>query len=165
MVELWFYSGRLGNCMFMYAFTRILADALGVKASIPRGMDPPQFPQIFEDAKGTVVHTEKYNVGHDLINPRTVMSDNDNMVWFVEKNFTGGKAEGYKDQITINKILSTPDIYKKWLVILGNFELGENYYPYRNKLKQWFKFPEIDMSKIEFFKLHPELGNTNWFRV
>jgi hypothetical protein len=164
MTELWFYSGRVGNCMFMYSFTRLVADALDTKANLPKGTEITEFPLIKEDTANVVHHEDKYTIGDGLAeNLRTVKNENDNMAWFLEGTFSGKKIESYADQITINKILKTPDIYKKWLVLLGNFELGENYYPYRNKLRRWFKFPEIDMTKFEFFKLSPDLGKGNWF--
>lgn len=164
MVELWFYSGRLGNCMFMYAFTKIIANTLQVKANIPKGTEITEFPVIAEESKDVNFHMDKYDWGVDFNqNPKTVDSENDNMAWFIEPNFNGKKIEKYEDSITINKVLNTPDIDKKWIVLLGNFERGENYYPYRNILKKWFKFPEIDLSKVEFWKLHPELGESQYF--
>jgi hypothetical protein len=85
------------------------------------------------------------------------------MSWFIEEQFKGNEVKTYNDILTISKVLSTPDIKNKWIVTLGNFEIGEQYLPYRNKLKEWFKFPEINLSKFEFFKIHSELGNSNYY--
>jgi hypothetical protein len=165
MTELWFYSGRVGNCMFMYAFTRLVAHMLGHKANLPKGTEITEFPLIKEDSKGVEVHDHKYTVGGpELLEcARTVVNENDNMGWFIDPAFKGEPINSFFDLVTIKKIMNTPEVYRKWLVLLGNFELGENYYPYRNILRQWFKFPELDMTKFEFFKLHPELGKDNWF--
>jgi hypothetical protein len=164
MTELWFYSGRVGNCMFMYAFTRLAADLLETRYQVPKGTEITEFPNIYEDSKHVDFHADTYELYPEYTsNPKTSVHENDNMVWSIEKSFQGGKIETYDDQVTLSKIINTPDIAKKWSVLLGNFELGENYFPYRNKLKRWFKFPEIDLSKFEFFRLHPDLGTDNWF--
>lgn len=164
MVELWFYSGRVGNCMFMHAFTRIIANTLQVKALFPKGTEITEFPVIQEESYPAKHHTDKYSWGDNFKeNFKTLVNENDNMVWLIEPNFNGGKIEKYEDFITIQKVLNTPDIDRKWIVLLGNFELGENYFPYRNQLKQWFKFPKIELSKIEMWKLHPELGKDQYF--
>lgn len=166
MTELWFYSGRVGNCMFMYAFTRLVADMLMTKVNLPKGTEITEFPLIHEDTKHVEKHDDKYTMGPpDAVeNPRTIKNENDNMAWFLDPAFRGEKVNGFSDIVTIKKVMSTPDVYRKWLVLLGNFEIGENYYPYRNKLRNWFKFPEIDLTKFEFFKLHPDLGKPNWFQ-
>lgn len=172
MVELWFYSGRLGNCMFSYAFTRCIADTLKLKCSIPLGTEITGFPGIVEDALADGVesiienHEKKYNVYHEYPeNPKTVVGDNDNMLWRLEKHFKGQPIHSYSDVETIQRVLRTPDAAKKWIVTLGNFETGEQYVPYRQKLKHWFRFPEIDLTKFEFWKIHPDLGKDNgsWF--
>lgn len=164
MVELWFYSGRLGNCMFMHAFTKIISDTLQVKANLPKGTEILGFPLIEEESKSAINHDDKYTWGEGFIeNTKTISNDNDNMEWFLEKNFQGKQINGYEDLLKISEIISRPDIDKKWSVLLGNFELGENYTPYRNKLKKWFKYPDIDLSLFEFFKLHPLLDNGDYF--
>jgi len=164
MVELWFYSGRLGNCMFMHAFTKIISDTLQIKANLPKGTEIQGFPLIRQESISVKQHDHKYTCGEDFVeNPKTLRQENDNMEWYIEKNFQGKKMEGYEDFIKISDIISKPDIDKKWLVLLGNFELGENYTPYRNKLKKWFKYPELDLSKFEFFKLHPLLDKGDYF--
>jgi hypothetical protein len=150
--------------MFMYAFTRIVADCLGTKANLPKGTEIVEFPLIAEATKDVSKHDDKFMENASLIeNPRTVTNENDNMAWFIDPTFQGKKIEKYSDIVTVKKILDTPDIHKKWLVLLGNFEIGDNYHAYRNKLKAWFKFPAIDLSKFEFFKLHPDLGSLNYF--
>ena len=164
MTELWFYSGRVGNCMFMYAFTRLVADMLGTKANLPKGTEITEFPLIGEDTKNIPKHDDKGDVGEGVTNIRTVKDENDNMAWFLDPAFSGKPVNSFSDIVTIEKIMKTPDVYKKWLVLLGNFEVGQNYYQYRNKLRKWFAFPEIDLTKFEFFKLHPDLGNPNWFQ-
>lgn len=165
MVELWFYSGRLGNCMFMHAFTKIISDTLQVKANIPKGTEIQGFPIISKESSFAKNHEDKYEWGKKdfFINQKTIVQDNDNMQWFIEKNFQGKKIESYDDMIKIQNVINTPDIEKKWIVLLGNFELGENYTPYRNKLKKWFKYPKIDLTKFEFFKLHPSFEEGEWF--
>ena len=164
MTELWFYSGRVGNCMFMHAFTRIIADALGTAVNIPKGTEITEFPLIAEATKDLANHDDKLTMNEDLPqNPRTVVHENDNMAWFIDPHFQGQPVKTYSDIVTVKKVLDTPDIHKKWLVLLGNFEIGDNYHAYRNKLKAWYKFPEIDLTKFEFFKLHPDLGTRNWF--
>lgn len=150
--------------MFMHAFSRIVADSLGTKVSLPKGTEITEFPLIAEASKHVEKHDGKFILGDNLVeNPRTVVNENDNMAWFIDPHFQGKTAESYSDIITVKKILDTPDIHKKWLVLLGNFEIGDNYHAYRNKLKTWFQFPAIDMSKFEFFKLHPDLGTNHWF--
>jgi hypothetical protein len=164
MTELWFYSGRVGNCLFMYTFTRLVADLLETRCQLPKGTEITEFINVFEDSKLAGNHMDPYEICHEYVsNPKSLIGENDNMGWFIEKAFQGQKIESYDDQITISKIINSPDAAKKWLVLLGNFELGENYYPYRNKIKRWFKFPEIDLTKFEFFRLHPDLGSDNWF--
>lgn len=164
MIELWFYSGRLGNCMFMHAFTKIISDILQVKASLPKGTEIQGFPAIAEESKSAEKHDDKYEWGEDfVINNKSLVRENDNMEWLIEKNFRGGSMEGYEDMLKIKDIISLPDIDKKWSVLLGNFELGENYFPYRNKLKKWFKYPKIDLTKFDFFKLHPETEKGGYF--
>ena len=164
MVELWFYSGRIGNCMFAYAFNRCIADTLKLKCSLPKGTEITGFPNIAVDSVEAIQHEDKYTFyKNSPENPRTITNENDNMSWFIEKQFNGGTLESYEDCITIQKVLRTPDIRNKWIVTLGNFETGKQYVPYQNKLKQWFKFPDIDISKFEFFKIHSELGNSNYY--
>lgn len=164
MVELWFYSGRLGNCMFMYAFTKIISDILQVKANLPKGTEIQGFPLIAKESKLAKNHTDKYIWGDGFIeNPKTKLSENDNIEWFIEDTFRGGKISGYHSMVKINDIIETPDVGKKWLVLLGNFELGKNYTPYRNKLKKWFKYPKVNLNKFEFFRLHPEFEEGGWF--
>lgn len=164
MTELWFYSGRVGNCMFMHAFTRIIGDSLGHRISIPKGTEITEFPLIAQAMENVKKHDDKGIIDSHLIeNPRTIVNENDNMAWFIDPNFQGKRVEKYSDIVTVKKVLNTPDIHKKWLILLGNFEIGDNYHAYRNKLKAWFKFPEIDMTKFEFFKLHSDLGKPNWF--
>ena len=145
MVELWFYSGRIGNCMFAYAFNRCSADTLKLKCSLPKGTEITGFPNIAVDSVEAIQHEDKYTFyKNSPENPRTITNENDNMSWFIEKQFNGGTLESYEDCITIQKVLRTPDIRNKWIVTLGNFETGKQYVPYQNKLKQWFKFPDID---------------------
>lgn len=164
MVELWFYSGRIGNCMFAYAFNKCIAEKLKLKCQFPKGTEITKFPLIEQETKDVVHHDDKYISNCDYIeNPRVIVSDNDNMAWFLEKQFRQSKVNSYNDIITIDKILGTPDVEKKWIVTVGNFEIGYQYLPYREKLKQWFSFPEIDTTKFEFFRIHPELGNTNFY--
>lgn len=164
MTELWFYSGRVGNCMFMHAFTRLVADLLETRCQLPKGTEITEFVNIAEDSILAENHMDPYEIYPEYVsNPKSLIGENDNMGWFIEKTFQSQKIETYDDQITISKIINSPDVAKKWLVLLGNFELGENYYPYRNKIKKWFKFPEIDLSKFEFFRLHPDLGSENYF--
>jgi hypothetical protein len=156
MVELWFYSGRIGNCMFAYAFNRCLAYSLKTRCSLPKGTEIAAFPNIARDAEKIDHHEHKHQIYLDYPeNPRTVENENDNMSWHIEKQFQGGKIESFGDNLTIQKILSIPNIDKKWLVTLGNFETGNQYLPYRGQLKEWFRFPNIDYSKFEFFKLAP----------
>jgi hypothetical protein len=166
MVELWFYSGRIGNCMFAYAFNRCIADTLQLQCQLPKGTEITKFPNIAEDCKQIEHHEEKYTLYENEYkkNSKTIVHDNDNMSWFIEKQFQSGEIKSYNDILTISKVLSNPDIRNKWIVTLGNFETGEQYLPYRNKLKQWFKFPEIDLSKFEFFRIHPNLGNPNYYQ-
>ena len=164
MVELWFYSGRLGNCMFMYAFTKLTSDLLQVKASLPKGTEIQGFPLIMGESISALNHDDLYKWGEGFIeNPKTIDNENDNMEWFIEANFKGSEINGYEDLIKIQDVINQPDISSKWLVLLGNFELGENYYPYRNKLKKWFKYPKIDFTQFEFFKLHPKLEQGGYF--
>jgi hypothetical protein len=164
MVELWFYSGRLGNCMFMYSFTKILSDILQVKANLPKGTEIQGFPRIAKESMLAKNHNDKYEVGKNFcINPKTINTENDNMEWFIAKNFRGEKLESYDDILKIEDIIKLSNIDDKWIVLLGNFELAENYTPYRNKLKKWFKYPKIDLKKFEFFKLHPLFENGEWF--
>lgn len=164
MVELWFYSGRIGNCMFAYAFNRCIADTLKLQCQLPKGTEITGFPNIAADSVEAEHHEQKYTIYKEYReNPRTVLQENDNMAWFLEKQFQGGKLTCYDDCLTIQKVLATPDIESKWLVTLGNFETAEQYLPYRDKLKEWFKFPKLDMSKFEFFKLHSDLGEDNYY--
>lgn len=164
MVELWFYSGRIGNCMFAYAFNRCLAHTLKLQCELPKGTEITGFPNIAIDSIDVVEHDKKYRIYKDYpINPRTLINENDNMLWLIEKQFQGSKLESYNDCLTIDKVLKLKDIEKKWIVTLGNFETGEQYLPYRNELKEWFKFPEIDYSKFEFFTLHSDLGKRNYY--
>lgn len=164
MVELWFYSGRIGNCMFAYAFNRCIAHTLKLQCELPKGTEITGFPLVAEESIDAKSHEEKYRINKDYpVNPRTVVNENDNMAWFIERQFQGGKLTCYDDCLTIDKVLSTPDIEKKWIVTLGNFETGKQYQPYRDELKKWFKFPEIDYSKFEFFKIHADLGNPNYY--
>ena len=165
MVELWFYSGRLGNCMFMHAFTRIVGDSLGVKTQLPKGTEITEFPLIAQDSINVPEHDGKYEIGDGPINDRTCQNENDNMAWFIEKTFSGGKIESYEDQVSIQKVLGHPNVCNMWSVLLGNFELGENYTPYRNKLRKWFTFPTVDMKDFEFFKLHPRADGIDEFFV
>jgi len=165
MVELWFYSGRLGNCMFMHAFTRIVGDSLGVKTQLPKGTEITEFPLIAQDSINVPEHDGKYEIGDGPINDRTCQNENDNMAWLIEKTFSGGKIESYEDQVSIQKVLGHPNICNMWSVLLGNFELGENYTPYRNKLRKWFTFPTVDMKDFEFFKLHPRADGIDEFFV
>jgi hypothetical protein len=164
MIELWFYSGRIGNCMFAYAVNRCVADTLKLQCTLPKGTEITGFPLISEDSINAKSHEDKYIIYGDYqSNPKTLINENDNMSWFIEKQFQGSKINSYDECVTINKILSTPDIQKKWIVTLGNFEIGEQYLPYRDKLKQWFTFPEINYNKFEFFKIHPDLGLPNYY--
>lgn len=164
MVELWFYSGRIGNCMFAYAFNRCIADTLKLQCQLPKGTEITGFPNVASDSVDVKDHDKKYTIYKDYVsNPRTKVHENDNMVWLLEKQFQGKKLESYNDCLTIQKVLAMPDIEKKWLVTLGNFETGEQYLPYREKLKDWFSFPKIDLSKFEFFKIHPEFGKPNYY--
>lgn len=164
MVELWFYSGRIGNCMFAYAFNRCIADTLKLQCQLPKGTEILGFPKIAADAIEAETHTDKYTIYKEYKeNPKTIIHENDNMAWFIEPQFQGRNPETYKDAFTIQQVLSTPNIENKWIVTLGNFETGEQYLPYRDKLKEWFEFPELDISKFEFFKLHSDLGNNNNF--
>lgn len=157
MVELWFYSGRIGNCMFAYAFNRCLAHSLKSRCSIPKGTEITGFPNIAKESEIVNHHESKYQVYLDYPeNPRSLVNENDNMSWHIEKQFQGGKIESFEDNLTIQKILAIPGIDKKWLVTLGNFETGNQYLPYRGQLKEWFRFPHIDYSKLEFFKLAPD---------
>lgn len=164
MVELWFYSGRIGNCMFAYALNRCVAHELKLKCLLPKGTEITGFPNIANDSLFTKHHEQKYTLYtkfHE--NPRTVINENDNMAWFIEKQFQNSKIQKFDENITIDKIIQTPDIEKKWIVTLGNFETGPQYLPYRENLKHWFTFPAIDIAKLEFFKLHKDLGNPNYF--
>jgi hypothetical protein len=172
MVELWFYSGRIGNCMFAYAFTRCIADTLKVRCSVPLGTEITKFPNIAEDAttNGIDITVENRDVKITLYpqypeNPKTVVEENDNMLWRIEKQFQSQQIKSYSEVETIQKVLRVPDAAKKWIVTLGNFETGEQYVPYRNKLKEWFKFPAIDYAQMEFWKIHPDLGENDgsWF--
>jgi len=164
MVELWFYSGRLGNCMFMYSFTRLLAHLLDIPCSVPKGTEIQSFPLIKNLSKKAEKHDDKFIIGDSSrINPKTVINENDNMNWFLENTFQGKTIESYSDMITLQKILDTPNVHKQWNVLLGNFELGKNYYPYKELIKSWFKFPEIIPKSFEYFKLHKDYGKNNWF--
>jgi hypothetical protein len=142
--------------MFAYAFNRCLAYSLKTRCSVPKGTEIAAFPNIAADAKEIGHHEHKHQIYLDYPeNPRTVENENDNMSWHIEKQFQGGKIESFGDNLTIQKILSIPNVDKKWLVTLGNFETGNQYLPYRGQLKEWFRFPSIDHSKFEFFKLAP----------
>lgn len=164
MVELWFYSGRIGNCMFAYALNRCVADSLELQCELPKGTEITGFPLIMEESVEAQEHDHKYKIYKDWkSNPKTVNNENDNMSWFIEKQFQGGRIDSFNDSITIDKILSTPDIKNKWIVTLGNFETGSQFVPYRDKLKTWFRYPEINLNKFEFFKIHPDLGSPNYF--
>lgn len=164
MVELWFYSGRIGNCMFAYAFNRCLAHTLKLQCELPKGTEVLGFPNIVNDSIGVLEHDKKYRIYKDHPkNPKTLVNENDNILWLIEKQFQGGVLNSYDDCITINKVLKIPDVEKKWIVTLGNFEIGEQYLPYRSKLKEWYKFPEIDYSKFEFFRIHSDLGKPNYY--
>ena len=164
MVELWFYSGRIGNCMFAYAFNRCIADTLKLQCNLPKGTEITGFPNVYTDSIEVNHHEEKYIIYNNYKeNPRTINSENDNMSWFLEKQFQGGPINSYDDCLTIQKVINTPDIENKWIVTLGNFETGEQYLPYRSKLRKWFTFPEIDYSKFEFFQIHPDLGDPNYY--
>lgn len=160
MVELWFYSGRIGNCMFAYAFNRCLAHSLKTRCSLPKGTEITGFPNVAKESEIVDHHESKYQMYLDYPeNPRTIENENDNMSWHIEKQFQGGKIESFEDNLTIQKVLATPDIDKKWLVTLGNFETGNQYLPYRGQLREWFRFPHIDYNKLEFFKLAPDPSN------
>lgn len=164
MVELWFYSGRIGNCMFGYAFNRCIADSLQLKCELPKGTEITGFPLIAQESIDVLDHDKKYVTNKQWKeNPRTIVGDNDNMSWFIEKQFQSSRIESYTEAITIEKVLSTPNIGNKWIVTLGNFEMGNQYVPYRDKLKEWFEFPTYDRSKFEFFRIHPDLGNPNYY--
>lgn len=164
MVELWFYSGRIGNCMFAYAFNRCIADELKLQCQLPKGTEITGFPNIELDSIDVEKHDQKYTIYKDFIsNPKTCINENDNMKWLLEKQFQGGKLQSYNDCLTIQKVLSIPNIEKKWIVTLGNFETGEQYLPYREKIKNWFTFPKIDFNKFEFFKIHSDLGKENYY--
>ena len=164
MVELWFYSGRIGNCMFAYTFNRCIADTLELKCSLPKGTEITGFPNIKHDSTGIDHHEGKYTIYNRYPeNPRVKISDNDNMVWLMENQFRGGQIENYEQCLKISNVVTMPDIRSKYIVTLGNFETAEQYLPYRQKIKDWFKFPEIDWNKFEFFKLHTDLGNINYF--
>ena len=165
MVELWFYSGRIGNCMFAYAFNRCIAHELKLKCQLPKGTEIAQFPNVANDSLFAKHHEDKYNINDNLReNPRTINAENDNMSWFLEKQFQGQKIEKFEDNLTIDKVLSTEDIHNKWIVTLGNFETGQQYLKYRELIKNWFTFPSIDLTKLEFFKIHDDLGNPNFFQ-
>ncbi len=165
MVELWFYSGRIGNCMFAYAFNRCIADSLKLRCHMPKGTEINGFPNIAADGASVDHHEGKYIIYSDYPeNPKTFNNENDNMAWFIEKQFQGEKLNSYKDCLTIQKVLFTPGIENKWIVTLGNFETGGQYLPYRCKLKEWFRFPRINMSTLEFFKIHPDLGKGNYYQ-
>lgn len=165
MIELWFYSGRIGNCMFAYAFNRCIADTLQLQCSLPKGTEITKFPVIQSDSVIAEKHDDKYILYKTYKeNARTIITENDNMLWLLEKQFQGSKIEKFEDCITIPKVLHTPDIKNKYIITLGNFEIGEQYVPYRQKLKKWFEFPTTQMQKFEFFKLHHDLGaNGNYF--
>lgn len=164
MVELWFYSGRIGNCMFAYAFNRCLAHTLKLQCELPKGTEITGFPNVANDSISVDHHEGKYRINTEYpINPRTIENENDNMLWLIEKQFQGGKLASYHDCLRLDKVLEIPNIEKRWIVTLGNFEIGEQYLPYRDKLREWFKFPEIDYSKFEFFKIHKDLGNPNYY--
>ena len=165
MVELWFYSGRIGNCMFAYALNRCVAHALNLQCELPKGTEIIGFPNIHNDSLCAKHHEEKYRIYKKYkCNPRTIKHDNDNMAWFLEKQFEGKKIEKFEDNITVDKIINTPDIQDKWIVTLGNFETGQQYLKYRNELKNWFTFPSVDLQKFEFFKIHSDLGNGNYYK-
>lgn len=164
MVELWFYSGRIGNCMFAYAFNRCVAETLQLQCQLPKGTEITGFPLIAEDTINVDSHEKKYTINCDFKeNPRTIHGDNDNMQWSIEKQFNGGSIKSFEDNITIDKVLQIPNIESKWIVTLGNFEIGDQYVPYRDKLKEWFKFPDLSSAKFEYFKIHPDLGDPNYF--
>ena len=102
MVELWFYSGRIGNCMFAYAFNRCIADTLKLQCQLPKGTEITGFPNIAADSVEAEHHEQKYTIYKEYReNPRTVLQENDNMAWFLEKQFQGGKLTCYDDCLTI----------------------------------------------------------------
>jgi hypothetical protein len=111
MVELWFYSGRIGNCMFAYAFNRCIADTLELQCQLPKGTEITGFPNIANDSDYIDNHEEKYTLYEDVYknNPKTIYNDNDNMSWFIEEQFKGNEVKTYNDILTISKVLSTPD--------------------------------------------------------
>jgi hypothetical protein len=85
------------------------------------------------------------------------------MQWCIEKQFQSSNINCYDDNITIEKTLQIPNIENKWIVTLGNFEIGHQYVPYRNQLKKWFRFPEFIPTKFEYFKIHLDLGDPNYY--
>lgn len=156
MVELWFYSGRVGNCMFAYAFSRCIAFSLKTRCSLPKGTEITGFPNVAKDSEIANHHESKYQLYLDYPeNPRTIENENDNMSWQLEMQFNGGVMKSFEDNLTIQKVLAIPDIEKKWIVTLGNFETGNQYLPYRGQIREWFRFPRIDYNKFDFFKLAP----------
>lgn len=167
MIELSFFSGRLGNCMFQYSFGRCLAHELELEYYVPKGTEITGFPIINNQSLhlNKDSHLQKYYTNNKQINLKTIEKENDNIIWFVEPQFNGRKSNSYKDNITLDHILSTPQIKKKYIILCGNFEIGHQYLKYRDLIKQWFYFPSIDLTKIEFFTIHPNLGQNNNFYV
>jgi hypothetical protein len=150
--------------MFAYALNRCVAHELKLKCQLPKGTEITGFPNVANDSLFIDHHEKKYTLYKRYReNPRTIVHENDNMAWFLEKQFQGQKIQSFDENITIDKIIHTPDIEKKWIVTLGNFETGPQYLPYREKLKHWFTFPAVDLAKFEFFKLHDDLGKDNFF--
>lgn len=163
MLELWFYSGRLGNCMFQYAFNRCIADTLDMNLQIPKGTEITGFPRIAKDSIGVNSHKDTYEIAGYIKNKKNKLSNNDNMLWFIENQFNNKPILNYYDNIIIANILNHYDIDQKYIVTAGNFEIGHQYLPYRNKILQWFTFPSVDLSLFEFFRIDSNFGLDNKF--
>jgi hypothetical protein len=161
MINLWFYSGRIGNCMFQYAFTRCIADTLKLKCRIPKGTEIVGFPTIFNDSLHVNNHQENYDIYSSF---KENVRDN-NVISFIEPQFQGKKITQFNDNILIENIINTDNISEKYILVAGNFEIGSQYLIYRDLLKTWFAFPYIDKNKFEFFRIHPDFGQNNNYYI
>jgi len=116
--------GRLGNCMFQYAFNRLLAGYLGYRmkvASVPLAFDHllPVFPNIQFQPDGIVV------------DGRAVEAKDG-------QEFVLGEASYQWPNITLGEIAA--DLMDKRVCSIGYWERGYWYAPERERLRHWFAF-------------------------
>ena len=148
MLELLFFNGRLGNCLFQLIFNLLLSEKLRIPFRVPKidsGFEFLAFPKIREMLEKEIDTGE-----HTILNTHFgKFVPPEEKVDLFEKPTSGGVSS----RMTLDDISNIPNIREKHIVTLGYFEVGYQYLPHREKIKEWLSFPETKPSSFEFFRI------------